>query len=290
MRAWNVSPALAQVLAGRGVTPELLNAPLQLSPNPALREAARQIVAAVRGKRRIRIHGDYDADGVSATAVLVLGLRELGAAVHGFIPHRLREGYGIHPDRVPEHAAAADLLVTVDCGVTNLEEVRALLEAGTAVIVTDHHAPGPDFPACLVVHPHLTDGFDAAQHNLTGAGVAYHLLWAVRAELGLDEPRSLAPLATLGTVADVAPLLGENRALVRAGLDAMPDTALPGTHGRTTDVDPPGRPRRHPVRSRPSRRGRDEPTRGAGGGHLLPGGVQRRARPRTGRCCRASRG
>ncbi|WP_082506291.1 DHH family phosphoesterase [Deinococcus sp. Leaf326] len=228
MRIWNVSPALAQVIAGRGMTPELLEAPLRLSPNPALYEAARQIVAAVRAGQRIRIHGDYDADGVSATAVLVLGLRTLGADVHGFIPHRLNEGYGVHPDRVPEHAGAADLLVTVDCGVTNLDEVRALLEAGTAVIVTDHHAPGPDFPACLVVHPHLTDGFDAGVHNLTGAGVAYHLLWAVRAELGLDEPRDLAPLATLGTVADVAPLVGENRALVRAGLEALPDTTLPG--------------------------------------------------------------
>ncbi len=228
MRAWNVSPVLAQVLAGRGLTPEMLEAPLRPSPNPALHEAARQIVAAMRGRKRIRIHGDYDADGVSATAVLVLGLRALGADVHGFIPHRLNEGYGLHPDRVPEHAQAADLLVTVDCGVTNLEEVRALLEAGTAVIVTDHHAPGADFPACLVVHPHLTDGFDAGVHNLTGAGVAYHLLWAVRAELGLDEPRDLAPLATLGTIADVAPLLGENRALVRAGLEALPHTSLPG--------------------------------------------------------------
>ncbi|CAM3731317.1 single-stranded-DNA-specific exonuclease RecJ [Deinococcus frigens] len=228
MRQWRVSPPLAQVLHGRGLTPALLDPPLVLTPNPALREAARRIVGAVQQKKRIRIHGDYDADGVSATAVLVLGLRALGANVHGFIPHRLNEGYGVHPDKVPEHAESCDLLVTVDCGVSNVQEVAALLELGTEVIVTDHHTPGNDFPAALVVHPNLTDGYDPALYNLTGAGVAYHLLWAIHAELGLDEPRPLTALATLGTVADVAPLIGENRALVRAGLAALADTELPG--------------------------------------------------------------
>lgn len=228
MRLWQVSPPLAQVLAGRGLTPAHLDPPLTMTPNGALREAARQLVAAVRAGKRIRIHGDYDADGVSATAILVLGLRELGADVHGFIPHRLNEGYGVHPDRVEEHAAACDLLVTVDCGVTNLEEVKSLLARGVDVIVTDHHAPGPQFPKCLVVHPHQTSGYDPELHNLTGAGVAYHLLWAVREELDLPPPLDLTALATLGTVADVAPLIGENRALVRAGLGALATSSLPG--------------------------------------------------------------
>ncbi|OLV18751.1 single-stranded-DNA-specific exonuclease RecJ [Deinococcus marmoris] len=228
MRQWRVSPPLAQVLHGRGLTPALLDPPLVLTPNPALREAARRIVGAVRGKKRIRIHGDYDADGVSATAVLVLGLRALGANVHGFIPHRLNEGYGVHPDKVTEHAESCDLLVTVDCGVSNVDEVAALLGLGTEVIVTDHHTPGDNFPAALVVHPSLTGDYDPALHNLTGAGVAYHLLWAIHADLGLDEPRALSALATLGTVADVAPLIGENRALVRAGLEALRETELPG--------------------------------------------------------------
>lgn len=228
MRTWRVSPPLAQVISGRGLTHDLLDPPLTLTPNPALIEAARRIVQAINEKKRIRIHGDYDADGVSATATLVLGLQAAGADVHGFIPHRLNEGYGIHASRVAEHAAAADLLVTVDCGVTNLEEVKALLEAGVNVIVTDHHAPGPNFPDCLVVHPHLTEHFDHDIHNLTGAGVAYHLLWAVYQELGLPEPRHLTALACLGTVADVAPLLGENRALVRAGLAELQSTELYG--------------------------------------------------------------
>ncbi|MCP2015721.1 single-stranded-DNA-specific exonuclease [Deinococcus sp. HSC-46F16] len=228
MRTWGVSPPLAQVLYGRGLTPARLDPALALTPNPALREAARRLIAAVRAKKRIRIHGDYDADGVTATAILVRGLRALGAEVHGFIPHRLNEGYGIHPDRVEEHAAACDLLVTVDCGVTNLEEVRALLALGVEVIVTDHHAPGEDYPATLVVHPHETADYDPEVHNLTGAGVAYHLLWAVQEALGLPAPTPLAALAALGTVADVAPLVGENRALVRRGLEELAHTVLPG--------------------------------------------------------------
>lgn len=228
MRTWRVSAPLAQVLHGRGLTPARLDPALALTPNPALREAARRLVAAVRAKKRIRIHGDYDADGVTATALLVRGLRALGAEVHGFIPHRLNEGYGIHPGRVEEHAAACDLLVTVDCGVTNLEEVRALLALGVEVIVTDHHAPGENYPATLVVHPHETTDYDPEVHNLTGAGVAYHLLWAVHEELGLPAPTPLTALAALGTVADVAPLVGENRALVRRGLEELAHTALPG--------------------------------------------------------------
>ena len=228
MRLWRVAPPLAQVLSGRGLTPELLDPALTLTPNPALQQAAQRIVEVMAAGGRIRIHGDYDADGVSATATLVLGLQAAGANVHGFIPHRLEEGYGVHPDRVAEHAQACDLMVTVDCGVTNLEEVRALLDAGTEVIVTDHHAPGENFPNCLVVHPHLTDHYDPQLHNLTGAGVAYHLLWAVYNLLGRPEPRHLTALATLGTVADVAPLIGENRALVRAGLAELAVSELPG--------------------------------------------------------------
>ncbi len=218
MQDFSVSPMLAQVLHGRGLTSAHLHPAFRPTPNPGLREAARRLAGAIRAGQRIRVHGDYDADGVTATAILVLGLRALDANVHGFIPHRLNEGYGLHPDKVEEHAANCDLLLTVDCGVTNIEEVRALLARGTQVIVTDHHAPGPDFPDCLVVHPHLTPDYDASLHDLTGAGVAYHLLWALHEELGLPEPRQYADLASIGIIADVAPLIGENRALVQAGL------------------------------------------------------------------------
>lgn len=235
MQEWQVSPPLAQMILTRGLTRALLTPELTLSPNPALKEAARRLVRAMQCGLRIRIHGDYDADGVTATAVLVVGLRRLGANVHGFIPHRLQEGYGVHLSRVEEHSRESDVLVTVDCGVTNLEEVRALLSAGTEVIVTDHHAPGPDFPDCLVVHPHLTPAYQSEYHNLTGAGVAYHLLWAVCEELGQPQPLDLTALACVGTIADVAPLLGENRALVMAGLQELARTRLPGLRALLDD-------------------------------------------------------
>jgi single-stranded-DNA-specific exonuclease len=230
-RALQVPPALAAVLWSRGLrdaTPDHLNPKLTLSPNPTLPLAAERLARAVRAGERILIHGDYDADGISGTATLLLGLRELGAVVTAFIPDRLTDGYGIHPDRVPEHADRADLFLTVDCGVTNLAEIARLQAAGVEVIVTDHHTPGTALPDCLVVHPGLSPAAGHGLPELTGAGVAFHLLWAVRDLLGLEPPLEYADLATLGTIADVAPLLGENRALIKEGLARMADSRWPG--------------------------------------------------------------
>src|SRR5690606_18426801 len=177
------------------------------SPNPGLEAAAARLAAAVAGGERVLIHGDYDADGISGTALLMLGLRELGATVEAHVPNRLTDGYGIHPARVDELAARADLLVTVDCGISILAEGAALRARRGDVIVTDHHTPGEELPDCLVVHPRLSPLARAGLPELTGAGVAFHLLWALRERLGLEPPLDYADLATLGTVADVAPLL-----------------------------------------------------------------------------------
>jgi single-stranded-DNA-specific exonuclease len=215
-------PAVAAVLYARGIhSADALEPPLELNPNPALKEAAERIVSAIRAKRRIRIHGDYDADGITGSSVLVLGLRELGANVHAFIPPRLTDGYGVHPDRVPEHLAACDLFITVDCGVSNLDEIADIVAGGAEAIVTDHHAPGRMLPGCLVVHPALAPNYRPDLPGLTGSGVAFHLLWAVREALGEPPPLEYADLAAIGTIADLAPLLGENRALVKAGLVRM---------------------------------------------------------------------
>ncbi|HRN18663.1 MAG TPA: DHH family phosphoesterase, partial [Trueperaceae bacterium] len=230
-RALQVPPALAAVLWARGLRDEArshLDPPLVLSPNPALAQAAERLALAVRQGKRILIHGDYDADGISGTAVLFLGLQELGANAATFIPDRLTDGYGVHMARVPEHAARADLFITVDCGVTNLAEIGALQEAGVEVIVTDHHSPGAALPDCLVVHPGLSPAARHGLPELTGAGVAFHLLWALHDALGLEAPLEYADLATLGTIADVAPLLGENRALIREGLKRLHDSRWPG--------------------------------------------------------------
>ncbi len=217
-----LSPKLAAVLYSRGIhSVDALEPPFELSPNPALLEAAKIIATAIRGKQRIRVHGDYDADGVTAAALLVSGLNDLGGNAHAFIPHRILDGYGINPERVLEHIEACDLFITVDCGVSNLDEIETIVAAGKQAIVTDHHAPGKTLPGCLVVHPALAPNYHHDLPALTGSGVAYHLLWAVNREFGAPAPLEYADLAAIGTIADLAPLLGENRALVRAGLLQM---------------------------------------------------------------------
>lgn len=229
VRELAVPPLLASILWARGIrSRDELAPPLQRTRIPELTEAAERLARALREKKRITIHGDYDADGISGTAVLTLGLRALGGTVTPFIPNRLQDGYGVHPDRVPEHAEGADLFVTVDCGISSRAEVAALQAAGVEVIVTDHHHPGQILPDCLTVHPSLSPYAQKGLPELTGAGVAYHLLWALHEQLGLGAPTEYSDLATLGTVADVAPLLGENRALVSAGLEQLAHSNWPG--------------------------------------------------------------
>ena len=228
-RDLSLPPLLASVLWARGIrSQDELAPPLERTRIPELTQAAERLAWALREKKRITIHGDYDADGISGTAVLTLGLRALGGNVTPFVPNRLTDGYGVHPERVSEHAAKADLFVTVDCGISSRAEVAALQAAGVEVIVTDHHHPGQVLPDCLTVHPSLSPYAQKGLPELTGAGVAYHLLWALHEHLGLGPPTEYSDLATLGTVADVAPLLGENRALVSCGLGQLADSRWPG--------------------------------------------------------------
>jgi single-stranded-DNA-specific exonuclease len=230
-QALQVPPLVAHVLAARGFDESklrFLEPPLQLTEIPDLYRAAESLASALRQKRRILIHGDYDADGISGTALLTLGLRALGGNVIPYIPDRLSDGYGIHPDRVSEHAARAELFLTVDCGITNLAEIRALQAAGVEVIISDHHTPGQTLPECLIVHPRMSPLARQGLPELTGAGVAFHLLWALHQHLGLEAPLEYSDIATLGTIADVAPLLGENRALICEGLTRLASSRWPG--------------------------------------------------------------
>ncbi len=238
-RSLEVPPALAALLWSRGLrdaAADHLTPPLRLSPNPALTAAAERLADAITKRKRVLVHGDYDADGITGTAVLLLGLRELGGLVEAFIPNRLTDGYGVSLARVPEHAERADLFITVDCGVTNLPEIAALQEAGVEVIVTDHHTPGDAMPDCLVVHPGLSPLAQRGLPELTGAGVAFHLLWALHDRLGLPAPLEYSDLATIGTIADVAPLLGENRALIREGLRRLSNSKWPGVRASVSQA------------------------------------------------------
>ncbi|KGQ20982.2 single-stranded-DNA-specific exonuclease RecJ [Thermus filiformis] len=222
MRAFRVGPEAALAYLERGFrSPEDLDPPLTLLPLRGLEEAAELVLEAIRKGKRIRIHGDYDADGLTGTAILLKGLRALGAEVHAFIPHRLEEGYGILWDRLPEHIAEADLFITVDCGVTNHAELKELVENGVEVLVTDHHTPRDTPPPGLIVHP----AYSGLAEKPTGAGVAFLLLWKVHERLGLPPPLDYADLAAVGTIADVAPLTGWNRALVREGLGRISTSA-----------------------------------------------------------------
>lgn len=202
-----------------------------------MRAAVETIAAAVEAGARICVHGDYDADGICATALAVLLLRELGADVAWHLPSRFEEGYGLNADTLTRLAEEGfDLVLTVDCGITAVDEVEHARALGLEVVVTDHHRPAEEFPACPVVAP-LKGDYPFA--GLCGTGVVWKLAQAL---LGAEHPfldRHLDVVA-LATVADVVPLVDENRALALLGLRRLAQTQKPGLRAlmRVGHVDP----------------------------------------------------
>ena len=193
--------------------------------------AVERIAVAIEGGENIVIYGDYDADGITATAVLLRSLRRLGAKVSFYIPDRMAEGYGLNLDALQRIAGSgADLLVTVDCGISNIEEIAAM-QGKLDIVVTDHHLPGENLPAAVaVVNPHRKD-CAYPYKELCGAGIAFKLSQALWRELRDTDSAGFTDdleIAALGTVADVVPLLDENRRIVADGLAKMPDTPCTG--------------------------------------------------------------
>ena len=295
------SPVVAQVLLNRGVgdaeaCQDFLRPSLKCLHDPAgipgLTRAAERIARAVRDGERIVIYGDYDVDGITATAILWHAVRTLGGRAEFYIPHRIEEGYGLNAEAIAQLCdGGANLIVTVDCGVTAIEQARVARDRGVDLIVTDHHewreqegtearrhegtggeeraaredatvladgdrkttspaATAPFAPPCLrasvpslpdcyaVVHPRLP-GEGAAYPNpaLCGAGVAFKLAWGVGQAMTGGSKVSDAfraflidatALAALGTIADVVPLVGENRVLAHFGLGGLTKTKLTG--------------------------------------------------------------
>jgi single-stranded-DNA-specific exonuclease len=237
-QALGLSEITASVLVRRGYgDPEVARAflegeqplgdPLLL---PDMGVAVERIRAAVAAGQRICVHGDYDVDGVCATVLAVLVLRELGADVEWHLPSRFEEGYGVNGNTLERLAAeGCGLVLTVDCGITAVDEVRRARELGLDVIVTDHHRAGDELPDCPVV----------ATKELCGTGVAFKLGQAL---LGADSEvlRRHLDLVALATIADVVPLLGDNRSLTIAGLRALARTQKPGLQAlmRVAHVDP----------------------------------------------------
>ena len=204
----------------------LLNDPMLL---PDMDKAVARLIAGLDSGETIGIFGDFDTDGVTATALLTRALGDLGATVVPYLPDRTDEGHGLNETAVRLLSqGGVSLLVTVDCGSTSLDEVKLATSLGMDTIVTDHHSLLPTWPqACALINPKRPDSAYPYAH-LTGAGMALKLAEALYSELGKPNPDHLLELAALGTVADVAPLTGENRLLVKKGLVGLNATQNPG--------------------------------------------------------------
>jgi single-stranded-DNA-specific exonuclease len=235
--ALGLSQPVAVTLVRRGYrTPDQARAFLaadESHPPGAFRgmdEVVALVWAAIEAGERITVHGDFDVDGVSATALLISTLRDLGGGCDWLIPDRIADGYGLSSENVEKLAArGTGLLVTVDCGITAVGQVALAQELGMEVVVTDHHQRDEQLPGCLILHPEVSEyPFEA----LCGTAVAWKLACALREGatapgLAAIEERDL-DLVALATVADVVPLIGENRSLVKRGLAEMRRTKRVG--------------------------------------------------------------
>jgi single-stranded-DNA-specific exonuclease len=193
--------------------------------------AARRAAAAIAEGEPIAVYGDFDTDGVTAVTLLIQAITAMGGDIRPYIPHRLNEGYGLNTDAIDRLIAeGVRLLITVDCGISNVREVAHAQAAGLDVIVTDHHTPPATLPAALAVVNPKQPGCEYPYKQLVGVGIAYKLVQAL-VRLGVKLPlrgRELLDVVALGTVADMGPLNGENRLLVRAGLQSINETQRPG--------------------------------------------------------------
>ena len=236
-RELSVSGALAQALVRRGLgeparARAFLDAGEEYPPGDfeGISAAVASIARHVQERRRITVHGDYDVDGVCSTALLVTALRRLGADVDWYLPDRAGDGYGLSTGTIRGLAArGTSLLVSVDCGIGAVDEVEVALALGLEVVISDHHAPRADgmLPRAPVVHPGVC-GYPCRE--LCATAVAYKLAQALYEDRGRDtaELEAELDLVALATIADVVPLVGENRTLAVRGLRRLESTARPG--------------------------------------------------------------
>ena len=243
-----IPPLVARILALRGLN-DLDSARRYLSsslrsdlPSPFLiagmEQAAGRLVRALERKELICVWGDYDVDGTTGTAVLVSFLREVGGEVIYYIPHRIDEGYGLNPEGLKQLSSqGVRLVVSVDCGISNYEEVELARSMGIDVVIVDHHELPPNLPpAFAITNPHRPD-CSFPDKGLSGAGLAFYLIIGLRAKLreagwfGASESpdiRRYLDIVTLGTIADMVPLTGVNRVLARRGLTELGGSTRPG--------------------------------------------------------------
>lgn len=228
----SITPVVARLLCQRGLSDpaqanRFLNPSLDHLHDPmALADmgvAVDRVLAAVERKERIAIHGDYDVDGVTSTVILRRALELMGADVTHFIPERLRDGYGLQPASVDRlHADGVVLIISVDCGIRGADAALRARELGIDLIITDHHEPDAELPAALaVINPKRADCTYPDKH-LAGVGVALKLVQALCRRTGRESwLPGFIKLAAIGTLADVVPLVGENRVIAKIGLDLL---------------------------------------------------------------------
>lgn len=231
---------LCRLLAARGFAePDAAKAFLRAHPGqihpPSLLagmgDAVARLIRAVERGETVLVHGDYDVDGICATALYVRALGMMGVCAVPFVPHRLSDGYDLsEAGLAAARAAGATLILTADCGVGAHDAVDAARGSGIDVVVTDHHTPGPTLPGAVAVVNANRGDCAYPYKGLAGVGVAYKVCCALAAELGFPEKRlhALLDLVAIATVADLAPLTGENRVLVRWGLRVLACTPNPG--------------------------------------------------------------
>jgi single-stranded-DNA-specific exonuclease len=234
------TPLVGQILLNRGLADEeeahqFLNSHLGDLTDPYLMRdmepAVERIIRALRDKEKILIYGDYDVDGVTATSLLLLFLRDLGFSVYYYIPNRVNEGYGMNDESIRRfHERGIRLIITVDCGISSVKEISLAKNLGMDVVVTDHHEPPARLPAAeALINPLMAD-CTFPYKTLSGVGLAFYLIAGLRKGLREDgffesrpEPSLLdyLDLVAVGTIADIVPLTGLNRILVRVGLEQI---------------------------------------------------------------------
>ena len=227
----SISPIISQLLINRGMqdidkATAFLNSDISELYNPFLMEGMHEAVSRIKNaidkKEKILIHGDYDTDGVTATVLLFFTLREFGVEPVYYIPDRITEGYGLGANGVEEAVRIeADLVITVDCGISSHKEVDALNKNGIDVIITDHHQPPKILPNAYATINPLQETCAYPDKNLSGVSVTFKLCQALSSELNNRNFWKHLDLVALGTISDVAPVLGENRILVKEGLKLL---------------------------------------------------------------------
>ena len=236
----NVPRNIARLLSLRGVdnfekARSFFRPDLSLLHDPFLMQdmepASARLCQAIRNHETVVIYGDYDVDGTTATALMYLFLKRFGLEPHYYIPHRYKEGYGINPEGIEfAEQKGADLIVSVDCGITAIEEAKRAREKGIDLVICDHHTVGSEIPDAHAVldpkRPDCTYPFD----GLSGAGVAFKLIQAITSRLGLHQDiyTPYLDLVAISTASDIVPIVDENRILMREGLKIINTNPLPG--------------------------------------------------------------